>query len=213
MTLALPATAAAREIWLAKATDLLRPIFAAGGYDIPAKVRVSCSWPSKGGLGKAKRVNGQCWAAAASTDGHFEVFISPMCDEREEVLAVLVHELIHTAVGTKEGHKGRFKTAHSYLGLVGKCTQSEPGDDWLQRYSAIFQACGDYRHAKLNPDLSGIAKQTSRQVKLLCSKCDYIVRASRKCIAKGLPTCPCGQKLEPEDATVLLDDDAGEGDE
>lgn len=200
-------TPAAREIWLAKATDALRSVFAAGGYDIPAKVRVSCSWPSRGGTGKAKRVTGQCWSPDASADKFTEIFISPTMDEREAVLCVLVHELIHAAVGLKEGHRGAFKQAHAFLGLAGKCTMSEPGEDWLQRYSGIFQACGDYPHSKLDPTQSGVAKQTTRQVKLLCAKCDYIVRASRKCIDKGLPTCPCGCTLEPEEATVLLEGD------
>jgi hypothetical protein len=200
-------TPAAREIWLAKATDALRPVFAAGGYDIPAKVRVSCSWPSRGGTGKTKRVTGQCWSPDASADKVTEIFISPTLDEREEVLCVLAHELIHAAVGMEEGHRGAFKQAHAFLGLAGKCTASEPGEDWLQRYSGIYQTCGDYPHAKLDPTQSGITKQTTRQVKLLCGKCDYIVRASRKCIDKGLPTCPCGCKLEPEEATVLLEGD------
>jgi hypothetical protein len=39
-----------------------------------------------------------------------------------------------------------------------------------------------------------------------CPRCGYIVRVSRKCIAQGLPTCPCGTRMtcpEPVDAALV----------
>lgn len=37
---------------------------------------------------------------------------------------------------------------------------------------------------------------STRLRKAECPACGYIVRLSRSCIARGLPTCPCGAQLE-----------------
>lgn len=53
-------------------------------------------------------------------------------------------------------------------------------------------------------DLPGTAR-TTRNRKLECEGCGYVVRASRTMIRRGLPTCPCGGQLVPatlEDATL-----------
>lgn len=48
------------------------------------------------------------------------------------------------------------------------------------------------------PEPVGTVK-TSRMRKCECA-CGYVVRISRRWIAVGLPTCPCGGRLIPEDA-------------
>lgn len=40
--------------------------------------------------------------------------------------------------------------------------------------------------------------ETTRLRKARCAWCGYIIRLSRDCISRGLPTCPCGGTLEPE---------------
>lgn len=40
--------------------------------------------------------------------------------------------------------------------------------------------------------------ETTRLRKASCQWCGYIVRLSRDCISRGLPTCPCGGILEPD---------------
>jgi hypothetical protein len=52
--------------------------------------------------------------------------------------------------------------------------------------------------------LPGTAR-TTRNRKLECEGCGYVVRASRTMIRRGLPTCPCGARLVPsalEDALL-----------
>ena len=44
-----------REQWLTKAIDhLSRRVFKPAGMEVPPNVRVSCGWPSRGALGKAR---------------------------------------------------------------------------------------------------------------------------------------------------------------
>lgn len=58
----------------------------------------------------------------------------------------------------------------------------------------------------------GQAPATScRQRKAECRWCGYVVRLSRECIARGLPSCPCGERMECqclEDRMVAGDDAA-----
>ncbi len=39
--------------------------------------------------------------------------------------------------------------------------------------------------------------KTTRLRKAECRSCGYIIRLSRDCISRGLPSCPCGATLEP----------------
>jgi hypothetical protein len=55
---------------------------------------------------------------------------------------------------------------------------------------------------------------TCRLRKAECRGCGYVVRLSRECIARGLPTCPCGEAMECrclEDRMVSGDDAAYSG--
>lgn len=52
---------------------------------------------------------------------------------------------------------------------------------------------------------------TCRLRKAECRGCGYVVRLSRECIARGLPVCPCGERMECrclEDRMVSGDDGA-----
>ena len=73
-----------REEWLNQLTALLRPLFEAAGAPLPAKLRVSCGWPSAKALASPTSQNrtiGQCWPTACSADVTPEVFISPCLSE------------------------------------------------------------------------------------------------------------------------------------
>ena len=80
--------------------DLLRPDFEAIGAPLPEKIRVSCGFPSKSALANKARRIGECWGVESSEDKSFQVFVSPLLKESVEVTATLVHELVHTAVGS-----------------------------------------------------------------------------------------------------------------
>lgn len=104
-----------REEWITRLAGLLSPTFAARGYTLPLNVRFSCGWP--GGGSRGTRI-GECWHSRASADGHFEVFISPSMSEPVQVAAILVHELVHTAVGLEAGHGPLFKSCAFAVGKI-----------------------------------------------------------------------------------------------
>jgi hypothetical protein len=118
-----------RESWLVACLDQLRPDFLNAGFELPQKIRVSCSWPSKSGLAVKRKRIGEAWSSKNSGDNSFEVFISPVLKDPVEVSATLVHELCHCAVGLEDGHKGKFPKCAKALGLEGKMTATTAGEE------------------------------------------------------------------------------------
>jgi hypothetical protein len=57
------------EDWLIELTNALRPVFQEIGHPLPDKLRVSCGWPSSGGLNKKRRALGECWYSGAARTG------------------------------------------------------------------------------------------------------------------------------------------------
>jgi len=184
-----------REDWLNELTDLLRPAFEDTGAEIPEKVRMTCGWPSRSARpGKNQRI-GECWPADTSEDEHFEVFISPTLSDPIEVAETLVHELVHTVVGCKVGHKAPFRHAAVAIGLEGKMTATHAGEALVDRLATLTAEVGPYPHAKISvhPDDK---KQGTRMLKLLCPGCGYLARTTKKWIELGTPTCMCGKKMD-----------------
>lgn len=194
-----------REEWLAQLVELLRPLFAAQNKPLPKKIRVSCGWPSSGGRGTSKRVIGQAWSAEASGDGTHETFISPTIDDKLVVAATLVHELVHHAVGVKEGHKRPFRTLALALGLEGKMTATTASKDLQERLHDLMKPLGAYPHAALDPFAGPVKKQSTRMLKVECGRkeCGCICRMTRKWLDDvGPPKCRCGgtmREVEVED--------------
>ncbi len=203
-----------RETWLEKATNLLRPYFKEKGYELPDVVRVSCGWPSSRALSTKKRRLGECWHAAASSDGIKQVFVSPYVSDSMEVLGVLVHELLHAALPDKTGHKGPFKKGCIALGLDGPATCTKPDAALTRDLSALlgeeeqekYDLLPPYPQGKLDKlDEAVKDKQTTRMRKLVCimnddhPEDDIILRASKKALEKGTPMCFCGKEFEIEE--------------
>jgi hypothetical protein len=139
-------------------------------------------------------VLGETWKPECSEDGTTEIFIAPTLSNGVDVLSVLIHELVHAAVGCEEGHKGRFKTTARSLGLEGALTATHAGEDLLVRLQAIKEELGAYPHAKLTP--IDAKTQSTRMLKLQCPACGWAARTSQKWINVGLPTCICGTETE-----------------
>jgi len=184
-----------RETYLQAATTHLAPLFAAQGYPLPA-VRASVGIPAGGAGGKLKRI-GQCWSNLASSDNTTEIFICPSQSDPVQVLAILLHELIHAAVGLECGHKGPFKRVALALGLEGKMTATTPGAQLAADLSALADTLGAYPHAALNTALSGRKKQGTRMIKLECVECGWSCRTAQKNVDAGTPTCHCGGDINP----------------
>ena len=194
-----------REAWLSECMNKLRPAFIEVGFELPEKIRASCSWPSKSGLAQKKRRIGEAWSAKNSGDNSFEVFISPVLKDPIEVAAVLVHELTHCAVGLEDGHKGNFPKCAKRIGLVGKMTATTAGEELRKKLELLAAEVGPYPHAELKHS-NAPKKQGTRQRKVICPECGCIVRMTRRWMEKvGLPTCACGASME------AVDEDETEG--
>lgn len=179
-----------REEYLTQAMNLMAPLLEEhmpGCTDAIENWRVTCGFP---GGGSARTRIGECWDAGASEGGTTEMFISPKLATQEDVDHVLLHEMIHAAVGNKHGHRGPFRTLAVAVGLEGKMTATTCGEALRERLNDILAPLGDYPHSTLN--MAGRKKQTTRMVKLECKGCGYILRTSRKWIEVGIPTCCCG---------------------
>ena len=184
-----------REEWLAAAVCEMRPWFVDYGQPLPELVRVSCGWPSRGGLSAKKRSIGQCWTPIASADKATEVFISPVLADPVRVLDVLVHELVHAAVGVDKGHKGPFRKLAMALGLEGKMTETVAGEALTVRLNDLSVALGQYPHASLDPK-AGRKSQGTRMLKATCTACGFTMRVAAKWAEYGLPVCACGTQIE-----------------
>ena len=189
-----------REAWLSECMNKLRPAFIEAGFELPEKIRVSCSWPSKSGLAQKKRRIGEAWSAKNSGDNSFEVFISPVLKDPIEVAAVLVHELSHCAVGLEDGHKGNFPKCAKRMGLEGKMTATTAGADLRRKLEAVTAEAGPYPHAELKHS-NAPPKQSTRMLKVVCKECGCVVRMTRKWLDDvGTPTCACGGEMIEEES-------------
>ena len=188
-----------REEWLNAARDAMLPWFTAAGTPITDKVRLSCGWPSLG----FRKCIGEAWHSSASADGTREVFVSPVLekviDGLQGVLETVCHELVHTALPPKTGHKAPFKRLAIAVGLT-YAKKGHTGIDpaHLEKFDALARKLGAYPHAKLSPN-SMRKKQSTRLIKCACPECDYTVRTTAKWLEIGLPRCPDHGDMERED--------------
>jgi hypothetical protein len=147
------AVSSLREYWLSQAVGFLADHMAAAGLSLPvAGVRVSCGWPSQGGLASSGRVViGQCFSPLVCKDGTAQIFVSPRVDDSIQVLGVLLHELVHAAVGNQYGHRKEFSQAARRVGLSGPPTATVVGDALRPLLVGFVERVGPYPHAALRP--------------------------------------------------------------
>jgi hypothetical protein len=183
-----------REAWLQAAVALATPMFESLGYAVP-EVRVACGFPSRNATGARSRRIGECWSSDAAGDKRSQIFVSPLLDDVTEVLATLVHELVHAVVGNKAGHGSPFKRCALAVGLEGKMTATTAGAALCARFAEWLATLGAYPHARLSAMTR--TKQSTRLIKCACDECGYTVRTTAKWIETlGAPICPCnGERM------------------
>lgn len=139
-----------REQWFSEANDEMRHWIIDTGYgEDYEEPYISVGFP-KGRRGKSGTAIGQCFDKRASGDKErAHIFISPTLKKAEEVLATLLHELIHASVGTKCGHRGAFRKCALAVGLEGKMTSTVPGKALKRRLNDLADRLGDYPHPGL----------------------------------------------------------------
>lgn len=200
-----------REEWLLAAVGLARPLFKDKGYTVP-EVRVSVGWPSTRALSAKGKHVGEAWCKTAASDKVAQIFITPWLGE-DGILPTLVHELVHTTVGNKEGHNKVFGKCARAVGLEGKLTQCGAGKDLLAVCVDWHEKLGPFPHGKLNPAMRPKKKQSTRLIKCQCTASEYCVRITRKWLEEyGAPISPVNNKPMKFEVPDDLDFDDGEDD-
>ena len=187
-----------REAWLTLACamilDYLLELIAGSGYARPP-FRVSVGWPVGGRSGR--RSIAQCFARMMSSDGHNEIFVSPIIDHVPMIMETLAHELIHAILDLEDGHRGRFATLARAAGLIGPLTATSADDNLADILRGFSESLGDYPHAKL--DEAKRKRQTTRMEKFWCQDCGFIARTSGKWIdvvqGSACPACETGELI------------------
>ncbi len=175
-----------RESWLDDAARILAQRL---GMTLPP-YRVSCGFP----LGSRKAI-GQCWSPTCSGDKATEMFVSPSLSSPVEVLAVLVHEMVHAELGVDKKHGPEFKARALNVGLEGRMTATHAGERLTAVLVDVEQTLGPYPHDTLQGLTTGKKKDGTRQLKCVCPACGYTIRTSQKWVDMGLPTCTCGEEF------------------
>jgi hypothetical protein len=111
--------------------------------------------------------------------------------------SVLLHEMLHAALGQEAGHGKSFKRLATDVGLVGPVRSTVAGEKLSRHLSDLVNSgLGEYPHAPLTLGGAGTKPQTTRLLKASCNECGYTIRLTQKWVAVGLPTCPCGCLME-----------------
>jgi hypothetical protein len=180
---------AIRQQWLERVVAALHPRFHDADYFIPQNIRTSIGF-CKHGAGCTSPL-GQCWSPKVSTDGFFEIFISPQARDTLPIIGTVAHELTHAVVGLDAGHRRPFKRCANAIGLIGKMrttTESDEFREWMAEH--IISQIGEYpAGAIVLPDTD--TKQTTRMLGCKCETCGYLIRTTRMWIEQlGPPLCP-----------------------
>lgn len=210
-----------RERWLEQAIETYwRARFVEVGHPLPERFHVSVGF-GYGARRENAKLLGQCWSKIQSDDEINHIFISPEIDDTAEVLRVLGHELIHTALdspeGITDGHVKRFAEIATRLGFESPMTETPCGASLMAELFTVAEALGEYPHGALHVQTSareivpagtptdwrmgggrvhtGPPRQTNRWIKLACPCCGYVVRTTHKWIEIGIPRCPRGTEM------------------
>lgn len=169
-----------REQWLLAAVTKLAPILSKqGDVEMPKKFAVSC------GFSKSRKAAsiGQCWSPTCTDDGTTHMFVCPSLKDASVVLATLLHEMIHAAVGLGCKHRGDFRKTAKTVGLEGKMTATVAGEMLKEKLEAIAKSLGAYPHSALirnpvasRPPAGGWVKFHSTNDE------DYILRLSPRAL-------------------------------
>ncbi len=192
-----------RETWLKAAmAQLDKTFFKPGGHTLPDQLFVSIGWAKNPGKGDAI---GQCFPPAWSQgEKAVNMFICPRLGDPIDVLATLLHQMVHASVGCEHGHKAPFKKVIREFGLAGKATATyaEPGSECHTRLTAVAEALGPYPHVPM------IARKKSKRgsmggwVRLMSTNEEtYKVLVGPKMLEEhGYPVDPWGDEMVPVEA-------------
>lgn len=187
-----------REGWLAAGMKALgHRYFEDKGYGLPARMQCSCGWCR----GNAKAI-GQCWSPEVTADGTTHMFICPTLGEPVTVLATLLHEMIHAAIGVEEKHGKLFRKLAKEMGLAGRATATyaEPGTPLHADLCIIAEKLGVYPHSAMVKKPAK-QKKSNGWIRLRSTEDEnYKVVISPKMVEEhGAPVDPWGNEMVPMD--------------
>lgn len=162
-----------QQAWLVAAYAALRAKLLPSA---PERVLVSYGFPRSRGRGKAI---GQCWGVSpAGADAVAVIFIHP-CQWRSatDVLHVLLHEMVHAAVGCEHGHKAPFARVARALGLEGKMTATVPSAELQGELESLADTLPHFPPAAFDPT-AGAARKGSRLRLWECPSCNQKARVA-----------------------------------
>lgn len=192
-----------REAYLLSACTHLREMVRYQMIELGMEVRhtpvpaVSVGYPR----GTRSRT-GTGWIERNAATGQAQVYVSPAIgiagkqhhtllpegakhySAEVRLLDVLLHQIIHDAVGEEHGHLGPFREVARACGLVGSMTDSYASPALQERLQSLLDKhLGNYPHVpvvepKKPKDAPGHRHQRSRQNKWVCSKCGRIIRCA-----------------------------------
>ncbi len=186
-----------REQWLAAGIKALDArYFDDKGYELPEKLQCSCGWCR----GSSKAI-GQCWDPKVTPDGTTHMFICPTLGDPVVVLATLLHELIHAAIGVEEKHGKLFKKLCKEMGLAGKATATyaEAGSPLHAELLIISEKLGPYPHSPMVKRVKSGKKSMGGWIRLRSvNEEGYKVLISpRQLEEHGYPVDPFGDEMVP----------------
>lgn len=191
-----------REEWLTSAAELIMIELLSPICEVRDNLTLKLSVGYAPNTRTSSKTIGCCLSSACSEAGHNEIFISPTINDSIEVLATLVHEIIHAIDDVRDGHGGRFALIARKVGLEGKLTATVAGEALKRQLQDYADMMGDIPHDLV--DLSSRPKQATRNLKVLCA-CGFHFRTSVSQISSvvdqvGLIPCPaCASPMQYPD--------------
>lgn len=199
-----------RESWLRAAVDYMRPWISEHGSKVPDNIYVGCGWVK----GHKDQGIGVCYDGTCSDDGAPQMWICPTQNDPHRVIDILLHEMIHAALGCDAGHGKEFKKLMRGVGLEGKATATivTHGTELYNKIDVLVNKLGPYPHSAVRAPAKKKGKGGSGWVRLKSvNDEDYKVVISPKIMEEhGRPKDPWGDDMIGIDEEAPGEDDGGE---
>jgi hypothetical protein len=178
-----------REAYLIRAARIMNRVLlqAKAGVKLPENWHVSVTEPAK------KRIG----VAYPPTKKTHHVFVSASLQDGPRVLDVLLHEMIHIAIGVEMKHGPVFRRTALACGLTGKMTATVAGDELKEFCERLDEFLGGYPHKPLVKAAAAGRGKDSRVRLVSPEEEGYTLLISRKWLEQcGYPTDPWGNEME-----------------
>lgn len=178
-----------REEYLIRAARILNRthLQAKAGAKLPKNWHVSVTEPAK------KRIG----VAYPPTKKTHHIFVSAALQDGPRVLDVLLHEMIHIAIGVELKHGKVFRRTALACGLTGKMTATVAGEELAEFCKKLDKHLGGYPHKPLMRAAAAGRGKDSRVRLQSPEEPGYTLLISRKWLAEcGYPTDPWGNEME-----------------